>query len=87
MDDPAVGQGGSALGSAPAIINQDTDCRKAGASFESITMTEPINRNTTITFLSMLVPGLTDSLKYAVVARAVAAGDLTVIANAANYLA
>jgi hypothetical protein len=37
-----------------------------------------------ITFLSTLVPGFTDSLKYAVVAGAVSGGGLTVIANAPN---
>jgi hypothetical protein len=42
------------------------------------------NDNAAITFLSTLVPGLTDSLKYAVVAGAVAGGGLTIIANAPN---
>jgi hypothetical protein len=42
------------------------------------------NDNAAITFLSTLVPGFTDSLKYAVVAGAVAGGGLTVIANAPN---
>ncbi len=37
-----------------------------------------------ITFLSTLVPGFTDTLKYSVVAGAVAGGGLTVIANAPN---
>ena len=37
-----------------------------------------------ITFLSTLVPGFTDPLKYAVVAGAVAGGGLTIIANAPN---
>ena len=37
-----------------------------------------------ITYLSTLVPGFTDSLKYAVVAGAVTGGGLTVIANAPN---
>jgi len=37
-----------------------------------------------VTFLSTLVPGFTDSLKYAVVAGAVSGGGLTVIANAPN---
>ncbi len=42
------------------------------------------NDNAAITYLSTLVPGFTDSLKYAVVAGAVAGGGLTVIANAPN---
>jgi len=42
------------------------------------------NDNAAITFLSTLVPGFTDNLKYAVVAGAVAGGGLTVIANAPN---
>jgi hypothetical protein len=42
------------------------------------------NDNAAITYLSTLVPGLTDSLKYTVVAGAVAGGGLTVIANAPN---
>jgi Na+/H+ antiporter NhaD/arsenite permease-like protein len=35
-------------------------------------------------YLSTLVPGFTDNLKYAVVAGAVTGGGLTVIANAPN---
>jgi Putative Na+/H+ antiporter len=42
------------------------------------------NDNAAITFLSTLVPDMTDSLKYAVVAGAVAGGGLTIIANAPN---
>jgi Na+/H+ antiporter NhaD/arsenite permease-like protein len=42
------------------------------------------NDNAAITFLSTLVPGFTEELKYAVVAGAVAGGGLTVIANAPN---
>jgi Na+/H+ antiporter NhaD/arsenite permease-like protein len=42
------------------------------------------NDNAAITYLSTLVPGFTDGLKYAVVAGAVAGGGLTVIANAPN---
>jgi hypothetical protein len=42
------------------------------------------NDNAAITFLASLVPSLTASLKYAVVAGAVAGGGLTVIANAPN---
>lgn len=43
-----------------------------------------LNDNAAITFLSTLVPGFTDGLKYAVVAGAVTGGGLTVIANAPN---
>ena len=42
------------------------------------------NDNAAITFLSTLVPNLSDSLKYAVVAGAVGGGGLTIIANAPN---
>lgn len=42
------------------------------------------NDNAAITYLASLVPGLSDSLKYAVVAGAVTGGGLTVIANAPN---
>ena len=42
------------------------------------------NDNASITYLSTLVPGLTDSLKYAVMAGAVTGGGLTIIANAPN---
>ena len=48
------------------------------------TVLTAFNDNAAITYLSTLVPGLTDSLKYAVVAGAVAGGGLTVIANAPN---
>lgn len=43
-----------------------------------------VNDNAAITYLSSLVPTLTDSMKYAVVAGAVTGGGLTVIANAPN---
>jgi hypothetical protein len=42
------------------------------------------NDNAAITYLSSLVPGFSASLKYSVVAGAVAGGGLTVIANAPN---
>ena len=48
------------------------------------TMLTAFNDNAAITYLSTLVPGFTDNLKYAVVAGAVAGGGLTVIANAPN---
>jgi len=50
----------------------------------SATILTAFNDNAAITFLSTLVPGFTDSLKYAVVAGAVSGGGLTVIANAPN---
>jgi hypothetical protein len=42
------------------------------------------NDNAAVTYLASLVPGFTATLKYAVVAGAVAGGGLTVIANAPN---
>jgi Na+/H+ antiporter NhaD/arsenite permease-like protein len=42
------------------------------------------NDNAAITYLSTLVPGLTEELKYSVLAGAVSGGGLTVIANAPN---
>jgi Putative Na+/H+ antiporter len=48
------------------------------------TVLTAFNDNAAITYLSTLVPGFTDSLKYAVVAGAVTGGGLTVIANAPN---
>ena len=42
------------------------------------------NDNAAITYLSTLVPDLSESLKYAIVAGAVTGGGLTVIANAPN---
>ena len=48
------------------------------------TVLTAFNDNASITYLSTLVPGFTDELKYAVVAGAVAGGGLTVIANAPN---
>ena len=50
----------------------------------SSTLLTAFNDNAAITYLSTLVPGFTDSLKYAVVAGAVTGGGLTVIANAPN---
>lgn len=48
------------------------------------TVLTALNDNAAITFLSTLVPAFTGSLKYAVVAGAVAGGGLTIIANAPN---
>lgn len=42
------------------------------------------NDNAAITYLSTLVPGFSDGMKYAVVTGAVAGGGLTLIANAPN---
>ncbi|MFI5324407.1 MAG: putative Na+/H+ antiporter, partial [Thermodesulfobacteriota bacterium] len=50
----------------------------------SSTILTSFNDNASITYLSTLVPGFTESLKYAVVAGAVTGGGLTVIANAPN---
>ncbi len=48
------------------------------------TVLTAFNDNAAITYLSTLVPDLTDALKYAVVAGAVSGGGLTIIANAPN---
>lgn len=50
----------------------------------SSTILTAFNDNAAITYLCTLVPNFTDSMKYAVVAGAVAGGGLTVIANAPN---
>ncbi|ADU66534.1 hypothetical protein LGV61_08980 [Desulfurispirillum indicum] len=48
------------------------------------TLLTAFNDNAAITYLSTFVPGITDTMKYAVVAGAVTGGGLTVIANAPN---
>jgi len=48
------------------------------------TILTAFNDNAAITYLSTLVPGFTDELKYVVVAGAVTGGGLTIIANAPN---
>ena len=48
------------------------------------TILTAFNDNAAITFLVTLVPGFTETLKYAIVAGAVTGGDLTIIANAPN---
>ena len=48
------------------------------------TVMTAFNDNAAITYLATLIPGITDGLKYAIVAGAVAGGGLTVIANAPN---
>lgn len=52
--------------------------------FIGSTILTGFNDNAAITYLATLVPGFTDSLKYAVVTGAVTGGGLTVIANAPN---
>jgi len=64
---------------APVLGNLKEGMLMAGA-----TVLTAFNDNAAITYLSTLVPGFTDSLKYAVVAGAIAGGGLTVIANAPN---
>lgn len=48
------------------------------------TVLTAFNDNAAITYLTTLIPSLSDELKYAVVSGAVAGGGLTVIANAPN---
>lgn len=55
-----------------------------GALMISAIALTAFNDNAAITYLSTLVPGLTDTMKYSIVAGAVAGGGLTVIANAPN---
>lgn len=52
--------------------------------FAGATILTAFNDNALITYLSTLVPGFTDELKFAVVSGAVTGGGLTVIANAPN---
>lgn len=52
--------------------------------FIGATILTAFNDNAAITYLATLVPGFTDTMKYAVVAGAVTGGGLTVIANAPN---
>jgi Na+/H+ antiporter NhaD/arsenite permease-like protein len=52
--------------------------------YVAATVLTAFNDNAAITYLATLVPGFTESLKYAVVAGAVTGGGLTVIANAPN---
>jgi hypothetical protein len=55
-----------------------------GALFFGATGLTAITDNAALTYLGSLVEGLSDELKYALVAGAVAGGGLTVIANAPN---
>ncbi|PYR89097.1 MAG: hypothetical protein DMF84_25680 [Acidobacteria bacterium] len=52
--------------------------------FVGATLLTSFNDNALITYLGTLVPDLSDTLRYAVVAGAVTGGGLTVIANAPN---
>ena len=52
--------------------------------FLMATVLTAFNDNAAITYLASLVPGLSDTMKHAVVAGAVTGGGLTVIANAPN---
>jgi len=54
------------------------------ALFFGATVLTAFNDNAAITYLASLVPNLSDSMKYAVMAGAVTGGGLTVIANAPN---
>ncbi len=54
-----------------------------GLNATSILLTA-FNDNASITYLSTLVPGLSESLKYAIVSGAITGGGLTIIANAPN---
>jgi hypothetical protein len=55
-----------------------------GALFYGATVLTAITDNAALTYLGSLVEGISDELKYALVAGAVAGGGLTVIANAPN---
>lgn len=57
--------------------------REVPLMFGAIGLTA-FNDNAAVTYLSTLVPGMTDGMKHAVVAGAVTGGGLTVIANAPN---
>jgi hypothetical protein len=63
----------------PALLSMDSDAVFFGAA--ALTA---FTDNAALTYLGSLVPGLSDSFKYALVAGAVAGGGLTVIANAPN---
>jgi Na+/H+ antiporter NhaD/arsenite permease-like protein len=63
----------------PVLMGLDADDVMLGA-----TALTAFNDNAAVTFLASIVPSLSDSVKYAVVAGAVTGGGLTVIANAPN---
>lgn len=62
------------------ILGQLTDT----SLFFGAAILTAFNDNAAVTYLASLVPGFSESLKYAVVAGAVAGGGLTIIANAPN---
>ena len=64
---------------APVLETFDENALFAGSMFLT-----SFNDNAAITYLASLVPDFSDSMKYMVVAGAVAGGGLTVIANAPN---
>jgi putative Na+/H+ antiporter len=57
---------------------------REGTLFTGAILLTAVNDNALITYLATLVPGLSASAQYAVVAGAVTGGGLTVIANAPN---
>ena len=63
----------------PLLLSLDSN-----ALFYGSTGLTAITDNAALTYLGSLVAGLSDELKYAIVAGAVAGGGLTVIANAPN---
>ena len=63
----------------PLIKNLTSDVMYYG-----VTVLTAVTDNAALTYLGSLVDGLTDELKYALVAGAVTGGGLTVIANAPN---
>lgn len=63
----------------PLLLSMDTNSVFFGA-----TALTAITDNAALTYLASLVPGLSESFKYAVVAGAVTGGGLTIIANAPN---
>jgi len=63
----------------PLIKNLTSDIMYYG-----VTVLTAVTDNAALTYLGSLVDGLTDELKYALVAGAVTGGGLTVIANAPN---
>jgi hypothetical protein len=63
----------------PLLLSMNAD-----AVFYGATALTAITDNAALTYLGSLVPGLSDSFKYALVAGAVTGGGLTIIANAPN---
>ncbi|MCH8180828.1 MAG: putative Na+/H+ antiporter [Proteobacteria bacterium] len=63
----------------PVLLSMGSD-----AVFFGATALTAITDNAALTYLGSLVPGLSESFKYALVAGAVTGGGLTIIANAPN---